>query len=270
MAAEDRENPARSASQTLPWRERAFTLAVSLGTFAASVAHARSTSDATHDEAIVRVLGFGFVGAWRELDALIAFPFVVFAGPRSMHCAELASAIGAAIAAAVLYRLTRNLLDRCGSTSSSSKGGSSTWLGPFVAAIATWAAVLGTAWQCEAASPGGATWGALLTFVFPLLLAQNYVQYARFGLGALACGLALSYEPLLGASAIASAATLLAMTRTRPAKRDLLQAVPAFVLGVAAPIAFGISRRSVSPLSLPLASPLSGWLGTTQPTTHGD
>lgn len=261
MAEEDREIPGRNALAVSPWRERAFAAVVSLGTFAAALFHARPTSDATHDEAIVRVLGFGFVGAWRALDALVTLPFALLPGSMSIHRAEIASALGAAIAAAVLYRLTRSLLERCAKAD---------WLGPFVAAIATWATVLGTAWQAEAASPGGATWGALLPFIIALIFVEKYVQNARFALGALACGLAISYEPLVGAASVAGAVTFLAMTRTRPNRADVVQAVPAILIGAGGPIAFALSRRSVSPLSLPFASPFVGWLGTTQPTTRGD
>lgn len=261
MALPETANPGENVGRARPYVVRALDFLVPAAPFVAATLHMRPTSDATHDEAIVRVLGLGSTGIWRGLDALVALPALALPWSTRLHRAEMTSALGAALAAAILYRLTRDLLQRCAVT---------TWLGPFVAAITTWAAVLGVAWQTEAVSPGGSTWGALLPFVFVLLLAEERVQNTSFAIGGLAIGLALSYEPLAGVAALVAAAAHLAVSRTKPSPRALLFAGGAAVVGVAAPIAFEASRRNLSTFALPVPSWTSGFLGTGEGPSRGD
>ncbi len=249
-----------------PWIEHVIAALVPATVLAVGLAQARPTSDATHDEGIVRVLGLGSAGIWREFDAIVGVIFGALPVSTPLGRATLSSAVGAALAAAVLYRLTRGLLAKCATT---------VWLGPFVAVIATLAATLGNAWQTEATSPGGSTWTALFPLFVVMLVskqgpADKRARAGRFAAGALACGLALSAEPLVGFGALATFGVMLALEHDRPKKWQLLPIGGLLALGLALPIILALARRRVSPFALPAPSWKTGWLGAVDATTRGD
>ncbi|MEO7110349.1 MAG: hypothetical protein ABI183_07940 [Polyangiaceae bacterium] len=244
------------------WYERSIPFFVALAPFVTALAHLRATSDATHDEDVIRVLGVGSTGIWREFDALIAAPAALFSFATRVQRAEIVSAVGCGVAAFLLYEIARGLLDKCAKT---------TWLGVFVAAIAAWTPTLGPAWQCEACAVGGATWGAVLPLICLAILARpngaapfgrKQVRLASFPMAALACGLAFSYEPFVGGATLLAALALIFVGQTKPSRRDNLLGAPAFVIGAGGPITFALWRRVASVYEIPAPFFSSGALGT--------
>jgi hypothetical protein len=241
------------------WFERVVPFVVAMASMATALVHLRASSDATHDEDVIRVLGVGSTGIWREFDALIAAPAAMFSFSTSVLRAEIVSALGCGVAAFLLYDIARGLLDKCAKT---------TWLGVFVAAIAAWTATLGAAWQCEACAVGGAAWGAVLPLISLAILARRRVHIASFPIVALTCGLAFSYEPMVGGATLLAALAVIFVSRTKIGRRDLLLGVPAFVIGVGGPIAFALWRRVASVYEIPAPFFSSGALGTLDVPVH--
>ena len=239
------------------WHQRVIPFVVALAPVALAFSHLRATSDATHDEDVIRVIGVGSTGIWRGFDALIAAPALAFSSSTNVAHAEMVSAIGSGVAAYLLYEVARQLLDKCAKTY---------LLGVFVAAIAAWAATLGAAWQTEACAVGGATWGALLPIVTIAILgaisASKSVHSAWFCLAALTCGAALSYEPVLGGAAVLAALVILFTSKAALSRNEMALGAAAFVLGAGGPIAFALWRRVASVYEIPAPTFWSGALGT--------
>jgi hypothetical protein len=230
-----------------------FAVAVALPACLA-VAHATNVADAAHDEAVLRALGLGWTGAFRALDAPWCALFAWLpVGTRALR-ATLASAAACGVGGGVLFALARAVLAAC----------SDTRLGAPIATIVALAATLSPTWQLEAASPAGATLGALLALVpAAILLAGVRLGEARTPAVALGLGAALSYEPLVGLVAIASVAAyaLAVTTRERRAlftRGALARAAFAFAAGLA-PFALAFARRA-SPVSLAVG-PFTGFAG---------
>jgi len=222
----------------------AVTVALPAGLAAA---HALNVADAAHDEAVLRALGLGWTGAFRALDAPWCGLFAWLpVGTRAFR-AVLASSAAAGVAGGVLYRIARGVLARC-----SDDGGTSR-LGPVVAAIGSLAATLSPCWQLEASSPMGGTLGALFALLpAAIALGMEAPVEARVPLVALSLGAAVSYEPLVGLTALASMIGCLALvepgrrralfTRGLAAKSGL-----AFAIGLV-PFGLALARRA-SPLA---------------------
>jgi hypothetical protein len=208
-----------------------------------AVAHAGNVADAAHDEAVLRTLGLGWTGAFRALDAPWCGLFSWLPlGTRALRGA-LASAAAAGVAGGMLYLTARALLVRV--------AGASSGVGAVVAAIGSLAATLSPSWQSEAAATAGSTLGAALALL-PAALSIGVEGDARAPLTALALGAAVSYEPLVGVSAVASvlgfAACEAVAGRRRPLGRGTaIKSAAAFLLGLA-PFALAFTRRA-SPLA---------------------
>jgi hypothetical protein len=241
------------------WLERASPFVVALAPVVTAVAHLRATSDATHDEDVIRVIGAGSTGIWREFDALVAAPALAFSFSTNVMRAEIVSAVGCGLASFLLYEVARGLLDTCAKTDR---------LGIFVAAIAAWTATLGAAWQTEACSVGGATWAAAFPFICLGILAQKRVRIASFAVAALTCGLAISSEPVVGGATLLAALGVILLGKIRPSRRDLLLGAMTFAVGVGGPMAFASWRRVASVYEIPAPLFSSGMLGTLDLTTH--
>jgi hypothetical protein len=218
--------------------------------------HLANVADAAHDEAIIRAVGFGWTGAWRALDPLVAATLELLPiGTRSMR-AGLASVLFVAAGAALLHLLTRRLLAACATTER---------LGAFVASIATLTVAGGAAWQLEGASAGGSIFGAALVLAPTALLAAGAeVDLRRLPIAAGIAGLAASYEPLAGMSAVAPLVALVVWQRwtkgaTTPLPR-IVASLGAFAMAWA-PFAIGSIRlRAARGLELGSA-PFAAWTG---------
>lgn len=222
-----------------------------------AAAHTTNVADAAHDEAVVRALGLGWTGLMRGLDAAVTSAFMLLPiGTRAAR-AGLASALLAGLAGAALYGLTRRLLEAC-------VGQKAPRFGAAVAAVAALTASLGPAWLLESTAPGGAILGALLILAPLLALTpRGEVTPSRLPLAGALVGLALSYEPLAGLSALVSCAALLALGRPSGEiawRTLLLRALAAASVG-ALPLLFAAGRALRSGgLSL-RSGPLAAWAG---------
>ncbi len=225
----------------------------------AAAAHVASVSDAAHDDGTIRAVGFGWTGVWRALDAVVASTFVLLPiGTRATRAA-LACVLLVGIAGGLLYWIGRRLLAACASGPR---------LGPILAALASMTATISATWQLEAASPGGSVLGALLVLAPPaVLLADGGLRASRLPLVAALVGAALTYEPLVGACAIASSGALAIAswrstreTARRLTRKTKLVSLAAFAVGVL-PFALGLLRsRASRALALGVA-PLASWAG---------
>jgi hypothetical protein len=230
-----------------------------------AITHAANVADAAHDEGLVRAVGLGWTGALRALDIVPAAALAWLpVGTRAFR-ASLATAMVCGAAGGLLFFLARRLLAACAPAPR---------LGPAIAAIASTTATLSAAWQMEAASPGGAVLGALLVFLPPVLLLQDtWVQSARFALAAAALTLGLTYEPMVGATALAGSVAVLAATREWPRGKGAWRAPGAGVVAGLVPLALaiagarGIRRPGLALGAGLLASPLGehGASGTAGP-----
>ncbi|MCL2776784.1 MAG: hypothetical protein FWD73_02180 [Polyangiaceae bacterium] len=222
---------------------------------AAYAAHgARSVAPASHDEAVIRVVGLGYTGPFRALDTFVSsIAMLLPVGTRALR-AGLASAVVTGLATAASCEVARAAVAKV--TQGSSKLGSS------VAAAMVLATTLGSTWQTEGSAPGGSVVGALLVL---LALATNmsmrhahvspakddprdHVHHTQFM--ALLLGLSASYEPLVFASVAAACAPWIA----RFDRRAIVRVLVTFALGLA-PLGFGfaLSRRDPEMSLLPSA-----------------
>lgn len=182
--------------------------------------------EAACDEGVVRVLGLGYTGVLRGLDALVT------------SRGSIASAVLVGVATFVVAkRLVQTLAP-----------------GALGLALALAASVLASTTypaQLEAVLVSGNALGALLVFA-PLALVM---EGAPLALVFAALSLALTYDFAIAACAIAGLATSMALSRAKPRPRDAL----GFAVG-AIPIAWMVWRRNVAAeVSLDagaLASPL--------------
>ncbi len=181
-----------------------------------AVAQAGDGVDASADEGVVRVVGRGYTGVFRGLDAIIALPF-------SDH------ARWATLAAAALLGLATFVIAR--------RVGRALAPGPLSLALALVAAALATLTlpaQREAALVSGNVFGALLV-IAPLALVAGRAPNMWIA-GAL--GLAASYDvPVAITSAVAIAAFAV-LARKRVVWTDALALVT-----FAAPVAWMLWRR---------------------------
>jgi hypothetical protein len=220
--------------------------------------HTGNVPDAAHDAAVARVLAFA-PQPWRALDVVVgALPALLPIGTRAARAA-LGSGLVAACVGAVLYILARRLLGACADTRR---------LRFFVASIAALTPLVAAPWQIESAAVGGSVTGALLVLV-PVALA---CEGAPWAVVALALGLALGHEPLVGACAGAGCAALLASSRTSRdslaiALRDRRPLVPVALLVGLAPWLLAVLRMRGAGLTLgpALAEAWSGERGV----SHG-
>jgi hypothetical protein len=168
--------------------------------------HTGNVPDAAHDAAVARVLAFD-PQPWRALDVVVGGLLAALpVGTRAARAA-LGSGLLTACAGALLYVLARRLLGACAD---------SRRLRFFVASIVALTPLVSAPWQIEAAAVGGSVVGAVLTLL-PVALA---CESAPGSVVALALGLALGYEPLVGACAAAGCA---ALVFSRPAARESLR-----------------------------------------------
>jgi len=223
------------------------------GSMAAAVAG--NVPDAAHDGGVARVLGLD-AQPWRALDPLAGA--VLSLVPVGTHAfrAALGGALVAAASGAILYVVVRELLGACADTAR---------LRSVVAAIATLSAIVSSPWQVESATVGGSALGAALVLLPIAVVAMDDRGRGKWLALAFCLGLAVGYEPLVGACALAAASAGVLVVgpsrrsvglawRTR--KADL---GAAFVAGVA-PLVVGLAcaRRS----GLPAVAALGvGWAG---------
>jgi hypothetical protein len=160
-------------------------------------------ADAAHDEAVVRSLGLGWAGAFRALDVVIANALLALPiGTRALR-AGLASAALCGVAGGLLFVVARHLLGACKSAPV---------VTPLVAALASVCASLSGAWIVEASTAGSSVLGVVLGLL-PIALITASPEPRRWPLVAGALGLALSYEPFVGAIAIAGSLAFLGLNR---------------------------------------------------------
>lgn len=205
-----------------------------------------SSAPSAHDDGVVRTVGVGSTGPFRALDLLVSAPLQALPlGTRSCRAA-LAGAFISALVGWVAYDLARELTsETVTSVLKNVSGKKAERLVSAVAAVAVLAGLLSPAWQIEAASPGGATTGALL-----VVLALRFEELPILGL---LLGAAASYEPLtLGATVAAAAPALVRGARGTTAPWG--HAAVMFVLGLA-PLAVGFALARRAP-EIALVSPI--------------
>lgn len=221
-------------------------------------AGATSAAPASHDAAVVRVVGLGWTGLFRGLDALVAAAIMLVPiGTRALR-AGFASAFVAGACGALAFVIARRLAFVVRPAASSPR------LISAVAALAALSAVLAPVWQVEASSPGGAVVGALIV-VAALAAAHRSAGTSARELRSIALlvGLAASYEPLVLAATIAAVAPWIeGAVRARAIdRRGWLDAAPALALGLA-PMAFAAALARRAPeIAISAASPFGSWIG---------
>jgi hypothetical protein len=215
-----------------------------------ATAHLGTIGDAAHDVESVRVLGLGFTGGWRALDAAWSAAFTLMPlGTRATRaCLGSIASLGAV--SFVLFELAR-----VRTTIENTPR-----LGGFVALVSATLATLAPSMQTEADSIGGATLGVLIALL-PRLLLRKGQSVTRV---ALLLGAALSYEPLVGLCALASVvveANVLAKLRVAR-----WRAAVAFAAGLS-PLFVSIAmRRSTDLEAHAFAHPLGeGWVARSSP-----
>ncbi len=220
-----------------------------------AAAHAPNVADAAHDEAVLRALGLGWTGAFRALDAAWDGLFAWLPVGTRASRASLGSAAAGGVAGGLVFVLARGVLRSARRGAGPGSGRIETRVGMVVAAIASLAATLSPAWQLEAASPAGGTLGAALAILpLALVLAPGEDAWpARASVVALSLGAAVSYEPLVGLSALGSVVAALALgprdgARPRLTRSDRWRTGAAFVVGLV-PFLLALARRG-SPLAL--------------------
>jgi hypothetical protein len=234
--------------------DRALLAASALLPALLAASGATSSAPASHDEGVVRVVGLGWTGLLRGLDAIVAAAvMLVPIGTRALR-AGLASAIVTGACGALAFVIARRLASRVCPAAAGPR------LVAAVAAVAALSAVLAPIWQVEGAAPGGAVAGAAI------VLAAVAVAGARAEAGAEAVrgvavvlGLAASYEPLvLAASMAAIAPWIVDVVRAKAFTRPrAIEAAAGFVLGLA-PMgrAAAFARRSPE-IAIAAAKPLA-------------
>ncbi len=227
------------------------------GSLAAALAG--NVVDAAHGEGAARVLGLD-PQAWRALDPLAGA--IVSLLPLGTHAlrAALGGALVASASGAILYVVFRELLAACADT---------VRLRCVVAAIATLSAVVTFPWQIESASVGGSAPGAALTLLPIAIVVGRRANGGTPWLAAtFSLGLAVGYEPLVGACAVSASAVLVLLAA--PLRRSILLewrtskvALSAALLGGMAPwiVALVCAHRSGLPLLQVLADDWSGERG---------
>jgi hypothetical protein len=222
-----------------------------------AAALAGNVPDAAHDRGVARVLGLD-AEPWRALDALVgSLLSIVPIGTHAMR-AELCGALVASASGAILYVVVRELLKACAET---------TRLGPIVAAIAALSALVAPTWQVESAAVGGSALGAALVLL-PIAVGAAAGQGRGRGPWmalAFSLGLAMGYEPLVGACALCASAILVLVSA--PSRRALAVEwrnhkgdLAAGLLAGLGPLIVGLASARRSGLSA-FAALADGWSG---------
>jgi hypothetical protein len=175
---------------------------------------------AAADEGVVRVVGHGYTGLFRGLDAIVALPF-------GAH-ARWATLVAAALFGLATFILARRL-------------GRAVAPGPLSLALAVLAAALATLTlpaQREAVLVSGNLLGALLVIAPVALVAARAPYVAIAGV----LGLAASYDIPVAITSALAVATFAILARKRPAWTDSLPLAIAIV-----PVAWMLWRRVVAP-----------------------
>jgi hypothetical protein len=169
------------------------------GSLAATLAG--NVPDAAHDAGVARVLGLD-AQPWRALDPLVGAILSLI--PLGTHAerAALGGALVAAASGAILYVVVRELLGACAETAR---------LRCVVAAIAALSVVVAFPWQAESAKVGGSALGAALIFLPAAVVGGRGATRGRgaWPAAAFSLGLAIGYEPLVGACALSASVPLI-------------------------------------------------------------
>jgi hypothetical protein len=246
--------------------DRALLIAAVLVPACLAASRAMAVPDAAHDAGVIRVVGLGWAGGLRALDAAAAAPFLaVPLGTRALRAA-LASAAATGIAGGLLYVLVRGLLARAADTR---------LLNSLVACVASLSTTLSIAWQLESSVAAGATVGALIALV-PIALVADLVRVedeqlasvycARIPLVGLATAVALGYEQVVGLAALLGVSAVLVTTAHRAPPGTMVtdrRTLARITLAVGAgllPVALPFARRATSTIELD-TRPLATWLG---------
>jgi hypothetical protein len=184
------------------WTGRLTSTGAALVPACLAAAHIPNLAAASHDVGVARALGLDGQ-PWRALDAPVASFFAAI--PIGTHAARaaLGSSLVVAAAGMALYHVTRRV-------SGSSEREAPFW-GAATALLATWTALCAPPWQLEAAAVAGSATGALLALApLALLASGDAAARAPWRAAALALGLALGYDPLVGACALGASGALVA------------------------------------------------------------
>ncbi len=234
-----------------------MALLAALAAACLSASHLGNVADAAHDAGVARAMGLE-AQPWRALDAVVASVFAALPlGTRAAR-AGLGEAVVVGMAGAALFFVAWRLAAACAD---------SPRLGALTAAIATLAAVCSPVWQTEAAAVAGSTTGALLALL-PLAVlsrADEAGATPRWREGVFLLGLAIGYEPLVGACAFAACAALVGVGPR--ARRGVAEAgrtdgrvlAACFVAGLG-PLLLAVARTRVA--GVPLVAALAdAWAG---------
>jgi len=234
-----------------------MALLAALAAAGLSASHLGNVADAAHDAGVARAMGLE-AQPWRALDAVVASVFAALPlGTRAAR-AGLGEAVVVGMAGAALFFVAWRLAAACAD---------SPRLGALTAAIATLAAVCSPAWQTEAAAVAGSTTGALLALLPLAVLARadEAGVAPRWRAGVFLLGVALGYEPLVGACAFAACAALVAVgPRARRGvaeawRTDARVLALCFVAGLG-PLLLAVARTRVA--GVPLVAALAdAWAG---------
>jgi hypothetical protein len=217
--------------------------------------HVGQVPDAAHDVGVAAAMGLD-PGAWRSLDAVVASIFAALpVGSRAAR-AGMGQSLVVAAAGATVYLLAERLAAGLAPQRRA---------GVFAAAIATLAAVCAPAWQLEGGVAAGSTTGGLLALLPLAAIAPDGPHdTSRWRLAAFALGLALAYEPLVGACALASC---VAFAGAAPGRMRRLRALRADGAALGACVAAGlavllvaVARARVAGVPLPAAL-ADSWAG---------
>lgn len=212
----------------------------SLGPAVVAAMGVNGTAPASHDEATIRVVGLGYTGILRAIDALLAAPFLLVPLGTTAARAGTAAAFVAGMAGAIAFLIARTFVPRVvGSVIEKLAGDGkppSRALVTSVCLVGVLTATLGPAWQAEASVPGGSVTGALV-----VLVAVWAASMQSTCVVALFFGLAASYEPLVLLASMAGSLPLL-LVRRRASGTDWLRCGIAFGLGLS-PLGLGLAMR---------------------------
>lgn len=236
------------------WFDRVAAGLAALGPAAFAGLHRLTVPDAAHDLAVVRAVGGGYTGLFHALDMVVARPFLLLPLGTPSQRAALASVAAAGVLGLLLFVLVRSVVRAAMPDA--------TRLGPLLGLASSLVATLGTSVQLEATVAGGSVVGAVLAVapMVALIVGQN--ERARLVRTAFLLGLALGYEPGLGAMALVFVAAYLASVRRKISLREGAVLGLVGLLGLA-PLLLPLSRlrslpelaASVSRFASPLGEP---------------